>query len=87
MEGVTVKIPADIVQDFEPYQDRLREIILLGLTQLKVHEALLLYRRGIVSFGRAAEIAGLSTPEMIRQARAFGIEPRWSEKMVDEELV
>lgn len=86
MEGVTVEIPAEIVQEFEPYQDRLREIILLGLTQLKVQEALLLYRRGIVSIGRAAEIAGLSMPEMIRQARAFGIEPRWSEKMVDEEL-
>ena len=86
MEGVTVEIPADIVQDFEPYQDRLREIILLGLTQLKVQEALLLYRRGIVPLGRAAEIARLSMPEMIRQARAFGVEPRWSEKMVDEEL-
>jgi predicted HTH domain antitoxin len=86
MGDVMVQIPADLVQEFEPYQDRLREIILLGLTQLKVQEALLLYRRGIVSLGRAAEIAGLSMPEMIRQARAFGIEPRWSEKMVDEEL-
>jgi len=60
--------------------------VLLGLAQLKVQEALTLYTRGIVSFARAAEIAGLSGPEMIRQARALGIRPRWSEQMVEEEL-
>jgi predicted HTH domain antitoxin len=46
-----------------------------------------LYKRGLVSFGRAAELAGLSQKELMRQARANGIEPRWSEKMVEDELV
>ena len=82
MEDVTIQVPADLVDEFEPYHDRLREIIVLGLTQLKVQEALLLYKRGVVSFGRAAEIAGLSMPEMIRQARAFDVQPRWKEQMV-----
>ena len=86
MEDVTIQIPSDLIQEFEPYQHRLREIILLGILQLKVQEALLLYKRGLVSFGRAAEIVGLSVPEMIRQARAFGVQPRWSEEMVQEEL-
>jgi len=40
---------------------------------------------GLMSFGRAAELAGLSQQEMIRQARAFGVFPRWSEKMAEEE--
>jgi hypothetical protein len=31
----------------------------LGLSQLKAQEALALHTRGIVSFARAAEIAGL----------------------------
>lgn len=86
METMMIEIPDELVQEFKPYKDRLREVFLLGLLQLKVQEALLLYRRGLVSFARAAELAGLSRLEMIRQARAFGVQPRWSERMVQEEL-
>jgi len=86
VEKVVIEIPDQLVQEFKLYQDRLREIILLGLLQLKVQEALLLYSRGLVSFARTAELAGLSRPEMIRQARAFGVQPRWSEQMIQEEL-
>jgi len=86
MEKITVEIPDQLAQEFELHRDRLRELILLGLLQLKVQEALLLYGRGLVSFARAAELAGLSRPEMIRQARAFGVQPRWSERMAQEEL-
>ena len=46
----------------------------------------ILNSRSLASFGRAAELAGLPLEEMMRQARARGIEPRWSEKMVEEEL-
>jgi len=81
-----IEISDELVQEFKQYQDRLREVILLGLLQLKVQEALLLYNRGLVSFSRAAELAGLSRQEMIRQARAFGVQPRWSEQVVQEEL-
>ena len=58
----------------------------LGLSQVKIQEALLLYQRGLVSLGRAAELAGLPEQEMARQARAMGLSPRWTEKMVEEEL-
>jgi predicted HTH domain antitoxin len=61
-------------------------LLLLGLSQVKTQEALLLYQRGVVSFGRAAELAGFSEPELARQARAFGVQPRWAEKMVEEEV-
>jgi predicted HTH domain antitoxin len=86
VEKVVIEIPDQLVEEFKLYEDRLREIILLGLLQLKVQEALMLYSRGVVSFARATELAGLSTPDMIRQARAFGVHPRWSEEMVQEEL-
>jgi len=86
MERLVVEIPADLVEEFERYQDRLREVILVGLRQLKVEESLALYRRGVVSIGRAAELAGVSRDEIIRHARAAGIEPRWSEQMVRDEL-
>jgi predicted HTH domain antitoxin len=86
VEKVVIEIPDQLVEEFKLYQDRLREIILLGLLQLKVQEALMLYSRGVVSSARAAELAGLSTPDMVRQASAFVVQPRWSEEMVQEEL-
>jgi predicted HTH domain antitoxin len=86
MQQVIIELPEELARQVGPYQSRLQELVLLGLSQLKAQEALTLYTRGIVSFARAAEIAGLTRPEMIRQARAFGIRPRWSEQMVEEEL-
>jgi predicted HTH domain antitoxin len=86
MQQVIIELPEDLARQVGPYQGRLQELVLLGLSQLKAQEALTLYSRGIVSFARAAEIAELSRPEMIRQARAFGIRPRWSVQMVEEEL-
>ena len=86
MEKIVIEIPDELVQEFKPYQDKLRELILLGLHQLKIQEALMLYGQGVISFSRAAELAGLPVQEMSRQARAFGVRPRWSEQMVREEL-
>lgn len=87
MAKTTVEIPDNRLGELDGYKDRLGELLLLGLSQIKTQEALYLYKRGLVSFGRAAELAGLSRKELMRQARANGIEPRWSEKMVEEELV
>jgi len=85
MAKTTIDISDEKLAALEPYKDRLGELLLLGLSQVKIQEVLLLYQRGLVSFGRAAELAGLSEQEMIRQARAFGVFPRWSKKMAEEE--
>jgi len=85
MAKTIVDISDDKLEELEPYKDRLGELLLLGLSQIKIQEVLLLYQRNLLSFGRAAELAGLSEQEMIRQARAFGVVPRWSEKMAEEE--
>jgi len=85
MAKTTIEISDDKLAELEPYKDRLGELLLLGLSQVKIHEVLLLYQRGLVSFGRAAELAGLPQQEIVRQARAFGVFPRWSEKMAEEE--
>lgn len=86
MAKTVIEIPDERLPELEAYKDRLGELLLLGLSQVKIQEALLLYKRGIVSLGRAAELAGLSEQEMILQARAFKVRPRWTEKMVEEEL-
>ncbi len=86
MQQLVIELPDDVARQFKPYQDRLSEMVLLGLSQLKAQEALLLYAQGVVSFARAAELAGLSRAELIRHARGLGIEPRWSQQMLAEEL-
>ena len=86
MAKTMIDIPDDRMHELEAYKDKLSELILLGLSQIKVHETLYLYKRGLVSFGRASEIAGLSQQELMRHAQANGVQPRWSEKMVKEEL-
>ena len=86
MAKATVEIPDDRFGELNQYKDRLGELLLLGLSQVKIQEALLLYKRQLVSFGRAAELAGLPEQEMIYQARALGIQPHWEEEMGEEEL-
>ncbi|MEK7809216.1 MAG: antitoxin [Chloroflexota bacterium] len=87
MEQVIIELPEDLAKEFRQRPDHLREVILLGLTQLKAQEALTLYSKGVVSLERSAEIAGLSLREMIRQARAIGIQPRWTDQMAQAELL
>ena len=78
MAKTTVEIPDERLAELEAYKEKLGELLLLGLSQVKIQEALLLYKRGLVSLGRAAELAGISERDMIRQARAADIEPAWS---------
>ena len=86
MATTTVEIPDERLPELEAYKDKLGELLLLGLSQVKLQEALLLYQRGVISFGRAAELAGVSERDLIRHAPAFGVQPRWVEHMVEEEL-
>jgi len=86
MARTAVQISDERLQELEAYKDRLGELLFLGLSQVKIQEALLLYKRGLVSLGRAAELAGLTEQEMILQARAAGIQPRWSRAQMEEEL-
>ena len=86
MQKFEIAVPDEAVADLQPYQDRMTELLLLGLQQLKIREALVLYGRGLVTVARAAELAGVSREEMIRQARAAGVTPRWSAEMASQEL-
>jgi len=86
MEKLTLEISHEFSQKLLPYQDKLQELVMLGLQQIRIQDALMLYSRRLISFGRAAELADLSEKEMIRQAQVAGIQPHWSEEMVKEEL-
>ena len=84
---VTVEIPEDWLQGLDWDQGAvMREVIQLGTYQLRVRQALEMYRAGAVSLGYVAERTGLSKRELIREARARGIEPSFDEQTVQEEL-
>ena len=86
MQTLSLQISDEISEKLQPYKDKIQELILLGIQQIKIQEALMLYSRGVFSFGRAAEEAGISEREMIRQAHAADIQPLWSDEMVQDEL-
>jgi len=81
-----IEIPDECLQDLEAYRDRIGELLLLGLTQARLREILDRYEQGAISFGRAAQLAGISQRDLVRQARALGISPTWDEGMLAEEL-
>ena len=85
-DTVSVEIPRDLADMLSSRQEMLVDVLRLGLRQLKVHEVLLLYEQDVISLARAAELAGLPLHEMILQARARGIQPKWSDAMIEDDL-
>jgi len=84
---VTVEVPAEWLEDLEWDESALiQEIIQLGTYQFKVRRALEMYQAGVGSLGYAAEKAGLSKRDLVREARARGIVPPYDEETVLEEL-
>lgn len=57
----------------------------LGLQQLRIEEALMLYQRGLISLWKAATMAEIPLREMILQAAARGYEPAVDDEMLAEE--
>ena len=86
MAKIIVEIPEARLPELPACQTKLGELLLLGLSEMKIQESLLLYQRGLISFARAAELAGVSQREMVRQARAFGISPCSDAKMIEAEV-
>jgi predicted HTH domain antitoxin len=86
MKTITIELSEDIESELQRRHVRAEEALRLGVAQLRLQEALHLYRSQLVTIGRAAEVAGVSREEMIRHARAAGLKPHYSEQMVSEDL-
>ncbi|MBM4465380.1 MAG: hypothetical protein FJ014_07510 [Chloroflexi bacterium] len=63
-----------------------REVILLGLQQLRVKRALEQYRRGECTLAYAAQKAGVTLREMIPLAYAHGLKPNVDPSLLEGEL-
>jgi predicted HTH domain antitoxin len=84
---IQLEIPEAWLQGLDPNQaTTLHEVIRLGIYQLKILEALEIYKAGHRSIGYAAEKMGVSKRDLVREARSRGIEPPFDEEIVQEEL-
>ena len=89
----TVRLPEETVEALEDLSDKLRrersevmrEAIQIGIGEMKLRLALELYREGRVSFGRTAELSGLSQRELFMELKQRGIPYRYSEESFMEE--
>ncbi len=83
----TIVVPRKMLEELQGEREQwLQEIIHLGVQQLKIRRALEIYQAGDCSLGYAAEQVDIPKQELIREARARGIEPTFDERIVQEEL-
>lgn len=86
MEQLVLEVPEGLVKELEAYRGNLGEILALGLRQIKMQQALVLFREAGVSLWRAARIAGVSLREMTQYAVSQGLRATCDEKTLEEEL-
>lgn len=86
-EICTLNIPDSLARQINTAnQDFLIELLERGLRSLKIERTLDQYARGGISFGAAAQQAGISQSELARHAYARGLEPPFSDETLREEL-
>jgi predicted HTH domain antitoxin len=85
--SLTLQLPEVLAEELRSAnQDFLLEVLERGLRELRIERALALYARGGMTFGAAAERAGVSQPDLARHAYARGLEPPCSAETLSEEL-
>jgi len=70
----------------EAYKGNLGEVLALGLRQIKMQQALVLFREAGVSLWKAARIAGVSLREMTQYAVSQGLRAACDDKTLEEDL-
>jgi hypothetical protein len=84
---LTLQLPDDLAGELESaHKAFLLEVLERGLREVKIDRALGLYARGNVTFGAAADHAGVAQSELARHAFARGMEPPFSRETLLEEL-
>lgn len=91
---VVIRVPRDLYDDVKRLAELRRadvstamlEALRLGVAQLKLDEAVRRYVSGEVSLGKAAELAEVSLWEFIDELRRRGIQLRYREEHVIEDL-
>jgi len=86
-ETLTLSLPAPLAYELgAATQDFLADLLARGLRDVKIERALERYAHGGMSFGAAAQQAGVSQTDLARFAYARGMEPPFSAQTLAEEL-
>ncbi len=87
VEKLTLTLPAPLAHELgAATQDFLADLLARGLREIRIERALERYGRGGMSFGAAAQLAGMSQTDLARHAYARGMEPPFSPLTLAEEL-
>jgi predicted HTH domain antitoxin len=85
--NIQIEVSDSILQKYNLADaSQVEHVICIGLQQIRIEEALAMYRRGLVSLWKAATMAGIPLREMMAQASARGYEPEVDDEMLAEEL-
>lgn len=86
-KSLTLTIPESLARKLVSMGEGLLiDLLERGLREFKIEQALARYGQGGISFGAAAQQAGVSRSELARQACARGMEPPCSTETLAEEL-
>lgn len=84
-EVLTLTLPAPLAQELRAAtQDFLVDLLARGLQEVRVERALDRYACGGMSFGAAAQLAGVAQDDLARYAYARGLEPPISQETLAE---
>lgn len=94
MTVISTRIPDEVAKDLEEIEkeektDRatvIRKLLARAIEQWKMERALRLYREGKVTLWRAARLAGVTLREMMEQAAKEGIQFKYTEKDLEEDI-
>lgn len=91
---MTFRLPVEVDKEIEELASKedtdksklLRELILLGVKEKRLKEALRLYVQGKITLWKAARISGFSLWEMIEIVRERKIPAQYGERELKEDL-
>jgi hypothetical protein len=83
---MTLTLPDSLARELdEASQEFYVEVLERGLRDIKIEQALERYARGGMTFGAAAQQAGVSQSELVSHAHARGMEPPFGVETLNEE--
>lgn len=86
MTTVKLELPDELAKKLPKRGKPMQRVIQLGITHYKVEQAIKEYKKGKMTLAKAAELAGLSIREIIPLAYAHGLEPKFDESLLTEEM-
>ena len=86
MGQISIEVPNQLSEELAAYKGNLVELLVLGLRQVKMQQALSLFRECGISLWRAARMADVSLREMTQYAVSQGLRATCDDQTMEEEL-